>query len=114
MPPFEIDERTLRKRAHENTNFVPHCTEFVQRVRQMDSSSVAHRKIELQTPEDFTYLINNVRRAAAESVNAAFPPVEGSEGDKDDLHSRIEELVNEVSHLHILYATPTRPVTPPP
>lgn len=63
----------------------------------MDSSAaVAHRRIELQDPEDFTYLIDNVRRAAADSINAAFPPVEGAEGEVDELRERIEELVNEV------------------
>jgi len=66
----------------------------------MDSAA-AHRKIELQDTADFTYLINNVRRAAAESIAAAFPPVEGaiSARDEDDLHTRIEELVNEVCSL---------------
>ncbi|EFX00887.1 hypothetical protein CMQ_1968 [Grosmannia clavigera kw1407] len=72
-----------------------------------------HRKIELQSPEDFAYLARNVRRAAAESVAAAFPPVEdatdktnGSKArakgrkkspgdDADDLHTRVEALVNE-------------------
>jgi len=60
----------------------------------MDSSS---RKIELQAPEDLTYLINNVRCAAADSINAAFPPVEGADGQEDELRVRIEQMVNEVS-----------------
>lgn len=74
-----------------------------------------HRKIELQAPEDFAYLVDNVRRAAADSVAAAFPPVAneddnnnndkattGKNGkkkkrvDEDDLHTRVEALVNEV------------------
>ncbi|KAH8880370.1 hypothetical protein GQ53DRAFT_543469 [Thozetella sp. PMI_491] len=59
------------------------------------AAGVAHRKIELQDPEDLTFLINNVRRAAADSINAAFPPVEGAEGEVDELRVRIEELVNE-------------------
>ncbi|KIH89032.1 hypothetical protein SPBR_07711 [Sporothrix brasiliensis 5110] len=70
-----------------------------------------HRKIELQAPEDFAYLVDNVRRAAADSVAAAFPPVandddndkkNGKNGKKkkrvdegDDLHARVEVLVNE-------------------
>ncbi|KAL2135186.1 hypothetical protein VTI74DRAFT_9503 [Chaetomium olivicolor] len=53
------------------------------------------RRIELQSPEDLTYLIDNVRRAAADSINAAFPPVEhpldGQE--EDELRNRIEQLV---------------------
>lgn len=59
-------------------------------------STVHQRKIELQSSEDFTYLINNVRRAAADSINAAFPPVEGTDGQGDELRIQIEQLVNEV------------------
>ncbi|KKY30933.1 putative kinetochore protein [Diaporthe ampelina] len=61
----------------------------------------AHRKIELQSPEDLTFLINNVRRAAEEHINAAFPPVEGQDdaaaGD-DELRVRIEKLVADVCY----------------
>ena len=62
----------------------------------MDSSSAVHRKIELQAPEDLTYLIDNVRRAAADSINAAFPPVEGADGQEDELRLQIEQMVNDV------------------
>ncbi|KAI0878198.1 hypothetical protein GGS24DRAFT_12563 [Hypoxylon argillaceum] len=55
----------------------------------MDSA----RRIELQVPEDLAYLVANVRRAAAASINEAFPPVDDST--EDELHKRIEELVNE-------------------
>ena len=67
----------------------------------MDSESVVsqvQRKIELQSPEDLTYLITNVRNAAAARLNEAFPHVEGHEGE-DDLRNQIEALVNEVFHL---------------
>lgn len=69
----------------------------------MDSESVVsqvQRKIELQAPEDLSYLIANVRRAAAERLNEAFPPVEGTDGE-DELRNQIEKLVNEV---HIFYS----------
>jgi kinetochor protein Mis14/NSL1 len=57
----------------------------------------AHRKIELQSPEDLTYLVDNVRRAAADSINAAFPPVDHPlDGQEDELRNRIEQLVNDV------------------
>lgn len=60
----------------------------------------AHRKIELQSPEDLTFLINNVRRAAEEHVNAAFPPVDDGQDDAaaggDELRVRIEKLVADV------------------
>ncbi|KAF5018775.1 hypothetical protein F66182_9225 [Fusarium sp. NRRL 66182] len=60
----------------------------------MDSESVVsqvQRKIELQTPDDLSYLIANVRRAAAERLNEAFPVVEGNDGE-DELRNRIEKL----------------------
>ncbi|KAI1021700.1 hypothetical protein LB503_013272 [Fusarium chuoi] len=60
----------------------------------MDSESVVaqvQRKIELQTPEDLSYLIANVRRAAAERLNEAFPVVEGNDGE-DELRNQIEKL----------------------
>lgn len=57
----------------------------------------AHRKIELQSPEDLTFLINNVRRAAEEHINAAFPPVDDTQDDgADELRVRIEKLVADV------------------
>ncbi|KAK4461078.1 hypothetical protein QBC42DRAFT_227951 [Cladorrhinum samala] len=63
----------------------------------MDEAA-AQRRIELQSPEDLTYLINNVRKAALDSINAAFPPVE-IDGDappeEDELRNQIEKLVND-------------------
>lgn len=60
----------------------------------------AHRKIELQSPEDLTFLINNVRRAAEAHINAAFPPVDDGQDDAtaggDELRVRIEKLVADV------------------
>ncbi|KAK3321567.1 hypothetical protein B0H66DRAFT_552076 [Apodospora peruviana] len=57
----------------------------------------SQRRIELQGPEDLTYLINNVRRAAADSINAAFPPVPdgGDDYQEDELRLRIEQMVND-------------------
>jgi kinetochor protein Mis14/NSL1 len=63
----------------------------------MESESVVsghHRKIELQAPEDLTYLLANVRRAATARIDEAFPPVEGA--GEDELRTRIEELIDEV------------------
>ncbi|KAF4996721.1 hypothetical protein FDECE_12320 [Fusarium decemcellulare] len=63
----------------------------------MDSESIVsqvQRKIELQSPEDLSYLIANVRRAATEHLNKAFPVVKGNDGE-DELRNQIEELVNE-------------------
>lgn len=65
----------------------------------------AHRKIELQSPEDLTYLITNVRRAAAEHLSEAFPPVEGDDAGGDELRVRIEKIVDEVC-VSCLFLTP--------
>jgi len=59
----------------------------------MDSA----RKIELQSPEDLAYLVENVRRAATARIDEAFPPVD--DNTEDELRSRIEELVDEVCFL---------------
>ncbi|KAI1136529.1 hypothetical protein F5Y05DRAFT_415300 [Hypoxylon sp. FL0543] len=55
------------------------------------------RKIELQAPEDLSYLLANVRRAAAARLDEAFPPVDGAGagGEGDELRARIEELIDE-------------------
>lgn len=67
---------------------------------KMDTAVSAHqRKIELQAPEDLTYLLANIRRAAAERINEAFPPVEGAQGE-DELRNSIEELIEEVRLFH--------------
>ncbi|KXJ90219.1 hypothetical protein Micbo1qcDRAFT_234831 [Microdochium bolleyi] len=52
------------------------------------------RKIELQAPDDLAYLLANVRRAAAQRIDEAFPAVEGAP-EEDELRSRIEQLVDE-------------------
>jgi kinetochor protein Mis14/NSL1 len=74
----------------------------------MESAISTHRRIELQSPEDLSYLIGNVRRAADESINAAFPPVEGAAGQEDELRTRIEALVNEVYLIQLLVDHRTR------
>lgn len=61
-------------------------------------TTAAHRKIELQTPADLSYLIANVRRAARERIDEAFPPVNRDDGEDDELRVRIEALVEEVCH----------------
>lgn len=71
----------------------------------MDSDSVVsqvQRKIELQSPEDLSYLIANVRSAAAVSLNDAFPHVAGQKGE-DELRTQIEALVNEVRTIQRLF-----------
>ncbi|KAH6606075.1 hypothetical protein Trco_005228 [Trichoderma cornu-damae] len=75
----------------------------------MDSESVVsqvQRKIELQSPEDLAYLITNVRNAAIEHLNEAFPPVEGADGGEDELRNQIEALVNEYINKTFSLASP--------
>ncbi|KAK5661741.1 hypothetical protein OQA88_9842 [Cercophora sp. LCS_1] len=66
----------------------------------------AQRKIELQSHEDLSYLIANVRRAAADSINAAFPPVEGTDGQEDELRTRIEQMVDDYINQTFTLASP--------
>ncbi|KAK4143015.1 uncharacterized protein C8A04DRAFT_29240 [Dichotomopilus funicola] len=68
----------------------------------------AHRRIELQSPEDLTYLIDNVRKAAADSINAAFPPVDNPlDGQEDELRNHIEQLVNDYIFRTFTIASPS-------
>lgn len=76
----------------------------------MDADSVVsqvQRRIELQSPEDLTYLVTNVRNAATARINEAFPHVDGHEGE-DELRNQIEALVNEVRwHIWRCWPFPT-------
>ncbi|VUC25416.1 unnamed protein product [Clonostachys rosea] len=67
--------------------------------------SQVQRKIELQSPDDLTYLITNVRNAAAARLNEAFPHLEGDDGE-DDLRNQIEALVNEYINKTFKLAAP--------
>lgn len=55
----------------------------------------AHRKIELQSPADLTYLIANVSRAAREKLDTHLPP-DAVAGGEDAMRKRVGELVDEV------------------
>ncbi|KAK4224568.1 hypothetical protein QBC38DRAFT_485241 [Podospora fimiseda] len=64
----------------------------------MADEAAAQRRIELQSPQDLVYLITNVRKAALDSINAAFPPVAAEDDDspeEDELRNQIEKLVND-------------------
>ncbi|CCF32505.1 hypothetical protein CH063_00814 [Colletotrichum higginsianum] len=66
----------------------------------------AHRKIELQSHEDLAFLLNNVRRAARDQLNNAFPQIEGSNAGEDELRVPIERLVNEYIDKTFTHAAP--------
>lgn len=54
-----------------------------------------HRKIDLQSSSDLTYLFNNIKVAAQEKLDLAIPPSAAPEGE-DAYRSKVEELVQEV------------------
>ncbi|RMY42274.1 hypothetical protein D0864_16132 [Hortaea werneckii] len=62
------------------------------------ATEAAHRKIELQSPADLTYLIANVSRAAREKIDKHLPPDAAPEGE-DAMRKRVEQLVEEVGML---------------
>ncbi|KAK4498429.1 hypothetical protein PRZ48_011087 [Zasmidium cellare] len=53
-----------------------------------------HRKVELQSPADLTYLIANVSRAAREKIDRHLPPDAAPEGE-DAMRRRVEQLVDD-------------------
>ena len=58
------------------------------------ATETAHRRIELQSPADLTYLIANVTRAAREKIDRHLPPDAAPEGE-DAMRKRVEQLVDE-------------------
>ena len=54
-----------------------------------------HRKIDLQSASDLTYLLNNIKAAAKEKLDLAIPPSAAPEGE-DAYRSKVEELVQDV------------------
>lgn len=54
-----------------------------------------HRKIDLQSQSDLTYLLNNIKAAAQEKLDLAIPPSAAPEGE-DAYRTKVEELVQEV------------------
>ncbi|PFH57611.1 hypothetical protein XA68_14789 [Ophiocordyceps unilateralis] len=69
----------------------------------MEAESVVQRKIELQSPEDLTFLVENVKRAARERLDEAFPLVDGGE---DELRNRISALVEQFINQTFSLAAP--------
>ena len=56
-----------------------------------------HRKIDLQSPADLTYLLNNIKRAAQEKIDVAIPRSAAPQGEDDAYRTKVEELVQEVA-----------------
>ncbi|CAF9942814.1 MAG: hypothetical protein ALECFALPRED_010086 [Alectoria fallacina] len=53
-----------------------------------------HRRIDLQSPSDLTYLFNNIKTSARQKIDLAIPPSAAPEGE-DAYRSKVEELVQE-------------------
>ncbi|KAF1916375.1 hypothetical protein BDU57DRAFT_516457 [Ampelomyces quisqualis] len=53
-----------------------------------------HRKIELQSPSDLTYLTTQIRTAAARKLDLHLPPVPSST-EPDDLRKHVETLIDD-------------------
>ncbi|QIW95972.1 hypothetical protein AMS68_001490 [Peltaster fructicola] len=70
------------------------------RTQQLDSynsfsSTRAHRKVELQSPDDLTYLIAKLSRTARDKIDKHFPPEAALEGGEDKMRAQVEILVDE-------------------
>ena len=63
---------------------------------------VHHRKIDLQSPQDLTYLLDNIRKAAQEKLDLHIPPSAASKGEEDAFRTKIEHYVQQVLNPVIL------------
>ncbi|KAI5300695.1 hypothetical protein KEM56_002258 [Ascosphaera pollenicola] len=67
-----------------------------------------HRKIELQSPADLSYLYSNTLALSKEKLSQHFPPSQNSQnGDTDPLESRVRELVEDFILRTFKSATPS-------
>ena len=61
-----------------------------------------HRKIDLQSPQDLTYLLANINNAAQQKLDIHFPPSAAPKGEEDAFRTKVEQLVQEVRpHLQL-------------
>ena len=66
-----------------------------------------HRKIELQSPADLTYLLSNVRTSAHQKLDTAFPPSAAPKDKEDALRAKVEQLVQEYINTTFSLALPS-------
>ncbi|KAL0939696.1 uncharacterized protein CTRU02_206306 [Colletotrichum truncatum] len=105
-PYFDIRRGPLTLRPEASVFFVIFSIVAGKTTRREKTMEDAHRKIELQSHEDLAYLLNNVRRAAQDQLDKAFPQIEGSNAQEDELRAPIERLVNEYIDKTFTYAAP--------
>ena len=87
--PFPKKQSRLLFKTHKIFLFSP--THHTQSRSTMDSS---HRKIELQSPSDLSYLTSQIRTTARQKLDLHLPPVTSSTAEPDDLRRSVEDLVD--------------------
>lgn len=69
-----------------------------------------YRKVELQSPADFTYLYANTVALSRRKLDLYFPPSATDNDTPDPMRERVRELIDEVrpreQHVHIYIYTP--------
>ncbi|ROT35817.1 hypothetical protein SODALDRAFT_352708 [Sodiomyces alkalinus F11] len=68
---------------------------FARLIRPRVSPNAGPSKIELQAPEDLTYLLENVRRIAQRHLDDALPPIKGTAPEEDELRTQMEKYINQ-------------------
>ena len=63
--------------------------------RGQRATEIAHRKVELQSPADLSYIIANVTQEARKKLDRHLPPDATLESD-DAMRKRVEQLVDDV------------------
>ena len=71
-----------------------------------------HRKIDLQSPSDFTYLLSNINAAAQQKLDQAIPPSAAPKGEEDAFRTKVEELVHQVFPPNDMTVLPCCPILP--
>ena len=56
-----------------------------------------YRKIELQSPADFTYLYGNTVALSRQKLDLSLPPSATNDDTPDPMRERVQELVDDVS-----------------
>lgn len=54
-----------------------------------------HRRIDLQSPADLTYLHNNIKHAAQQKIDLAIPPSATPANEPDTFRPQVQQLVND-------------------
>ncbi|MCJ1402036.1 hypothetical protein MMC11_005255 [Xylographa trunciseda] len=68
---------------------------------------VHHRKIDLQAPQDLTYLLSNITKAAQEKLDIHFPPSAAPQGEEDAFRTKVEGLVHQYIASTLTLALPS-------